>query len=159
MTILIAQPVWAGSTTVGDFLKDVATHLRLPAGDALIAEASLRAAGFALPSFDRSAELTEGAVAAISTAMGLHITTSNPAAAFGKEQLHRFMPYMSSQLRSSVSSGPVVQGAARRESSRGRSDSDSRSGSGSGKGKKRPHSRSPKKPHKPKKPRNSGDRR
>lgn len=137
-------PVFAagGKVTVGDLLKDIANLKKLPATDAVTAEAALRAAGYKLPAIDRSAVLTEGAVAQISNAMGLQVASSNPSADFSRGQADRYLTAMGSDL--SRSGDQTVS-------------PDSGSGSGSGsKGKKRPHSKSPKKPkkpHKPKKPR------
>ena len=132
---IVTAPVEAGVITVGDFLRNVANALRLPAQDGMTAEAALRAAGFALPPDDRSADLTEGTVAAISTAMGLRITSNNPAASFDKERLRTFMSVVSSDLNSLPSGGVSAQ-----------SSSSESSGD-----KKKPHSKSPKKPKKPKK--------
>ena len=136
-------PVFAAGSkvTVGDLLKDIANLKRLPATDAVTAEAALRAAGYKLPAMNRSAVLTEGAVAQISNSVGLQVASSNPSADFNRGQVDSYLTTMGSDL--SRSGNETVS-------------PDSASGSGSGKGKKRPHSKSPKKPkkpHKPKKPR------
>ena len=144
-------PVFAGSkVTVGDLLKDIANIKRLPATDAVTAEAALRAAGYKLPTLDRSAALTEGAVAQISNSLGVRVASSNPTADFSRGQMNGYLSAMSSDISRSGDSTVDAM-----------SHSGSHSGSGSGKGKKRPHSKSPKKPkkpHKPKKPKNSDAR-
>lgn len=141
-------PVFAAGSrvTVGDLLKDIANLKRLPASDAVTAEAALRAAGYKLPSLDRAAGLTEGAVAVISNAVGLRVASSNPAADFSRGQVNNYLTAMSTDLSSS--SGDMAPQAS--------TNHDNDSDDHSGKGKKRPHSKSPKKPkkpHKPKKPR------
>jgi len=139
----VAPAFAAGSqVTVGDLLKDIANLKKLPASDAVTAEAALRAAGFALPALDRSAKLTEGAVAQISNAMGLSVASSNPDADFSRGQADRYLTAMGSDLSRSGGDDPV-------SAMSGDHDSDS--------GKQQPHDRSPKKPrkpHKPKKPHN-----
>lgn len=141
---VMAAPTFAASgVTVGDFVKNVATAMRLPAADATTAEAALRSAGYSLPRLDRSATLTQGAVAAIASSVGLNVASSNPAAAFSQSQVDRFMTSMSSNLNAAGSR--VGAGDDQRNSTES-------SRSHSGKGKKKPHSKSPKKPKKPKKP-------
>lgn len=135
---MFALPVVAGGVTVGDFVRNMASAMTLPAQDEVTAEGSLRAAGFPLPPLDRSAALTEGAVAAISNAVGLRITSSNPAASFEQERLDRFITSMAPQLNAARVGGVDARGAST-ESSR----------SHSGRGKKKPHSKSPKKPKHP----------
>lgn len=136
---MAALPAKADGLTVGDFLRSVATAMSLPSADAIIAEASLRAAGFPLPAVDRSAGLTEGAVAAISNAVGLRITSSNPAGGFGERQLAYFMTSMTSRLSAARGPGADDRGPSV-ESSRSRSHSGAR---------RKPHSKSPKKPKRP----------
>ena len=93
-------PVFAAGSqvTVGDLLKDIANLKKLPATDAVTAEAALRAAGYALPTIDRTAMLTEGAVAKISNAMGLSVASSNPSADFSRNQADRYLTAMGSDL-------------------------------------------------------------
>jgi hypothetical protein len=144
-------PVFAAGSkvTVGDLLKDIANLKRLPATDAVTAEAALRAAGYRLPALDRAATLTEGAVATISNAVGLQVASSNPTAEFSRGQMNSYVSAMGTDLSRTNRDSANPQTTSRSDI---RSDSDSRSG----KGNKRPHSKSPKKPkkpHKPKKPR------
>jgi len=143
---VLAAPAFAASqrgvVTVGDFVKDVAGAMRLPAMDATTAEAAIRAAGFTLPRLDRNAVLTEGAVAAIASSVGLRVASSDPAAGFSQAQVDQFLTSMGSGL------GKSAVGASGNVSTM----STETSASGSGKGKKKPHSKSPKKPHKPHKP-------
>lgn len=142
---VMAAPAFAASVTVGDFVKNVAGAMRLPASDATTAEAALRAAGYSLPRLDRSAVLTEGAVAAIASSVGLNVASSNPAASFSQAQVDRFMTSMGSNLSTTGTKvGAGVSNDPRNETESSRSHS--------GKGKKKPHSKSPKKPKKPKKP-------
>jgi hypothetical protein len=142
----VAPAFAAGSqVTVGDLLKDIANLKKLPASDAVTAEAALRAAGFALPALDRSAKLTEGAVTQISNAMGLSVASANPSADFSRVQADRYLTAMGSDL-SRTGNGDD-----------GRVDSMSGGDHDSDSGKQQPHDRSPKKPrkpHKPKKPHN-----
>lgn len=146
---VMAAPAFAASqrgvVTVGDFVRDIAGAMRLPAMDATTAEAAIRAAGFTLPRLDRNAALTEGAVAAIASSVGLRVASSNPAAGFSQTQVDQFLASMGSGLGTSKSIGAGSPGGVSTQSAEN-------SGSGSGKGKKKPHSKSPKKPHKPKKP-------
>ena len=151
MVGVMAVPAFAASqrgvVTVGDFVKNVAGAMRLPAMDATTAEAAIRAAGFTLPRLDRNAALTEGAVAAIASSVGLRVASSNPAAGFNQAQVDQFLASMGSGLGSSRFTVVDSRGSVSTMSTES-----SASGSGSGKGKKKPHSKSPKKPHKPKKP-------
>lgn len=133
-----------GVVTVGDFVKNIAGAMRLPAMDATTAEAAIRAAGFTLPRLDRNAALTEGAVAAIASSVGLRVASSNPAAGFSQAQVDQFLASMGSGLGSKYTVVDSPSGVS--------TMSTETSASGSGKGKKKPHSKSPKKPHKPKKP-------
>ena len=147
MVGVMASPAFAATqkVTVGDLYLKIADAKGLRSADAITAEAALRKAGYDLPRLDRSKALTEGDVAAISSAVGVRVASSNPTAAFGEARLDRFMTSMSSEISSS---GRISAGA-----DNGRvSTESSNSMSGSGKGKKKPHSKSPKKPKKPKPP-------
>lgn len=126
-----------GAVTVGDFVKDVASAMRLPATDATTAEAAIRSAGYSLPRLNASEPLTQGTVAAIGNSVGLHVASSNPAASFSQSQVNGFLTSMSSSL------GRLNAGDS------GAANSVENSGQH---GKKKPHSKSPKKPKKPRKP-------
>jgi hypothetical protein len=141
-------PAFAGSqVTVGDFYKDIASLKKLPAADAVTAEAALRSAGYSLPALDRNAALTEGAVAQIANAIGARVASSNPTAVFGRGQANRFLTAMGPEISNN---GPAVAAWG---------DDDSDSDSDSGKNKKPPKSpKKPRPPHKPKKPRSDDDR-
>jgi hypothetical protein len=147
---VLATPTFAASqrgVTVGDFMKDLANALKLPATDATTAQASLIAAGYSVPRLNLSETLTEGRVAAIASSVGLKVASSNPAANFNQTQVDRFLSSMGSEINHA--SSRLVAGDDNRV---GTDDH-----SGRGKGKKKPHSKSPKKPkkpHKPKKPQN-----
>jgi hypothetical protein len=81
----------AKSATVGDFLVEVAKAKSLVAADGLSAQAALTAAGVVLPPVSLDKALTEGDVAQIGVALGVNVTTSNPTAPIGTEQVQSFI--------------------------------------------------------------------
>ncbi len=98
--VLSAVPVVAadGSLTVGDFVKQIARVKQLDAKDAVTARASIEATGVRLPEIRLDKRLTQGDVAQISTAVGIPVTTSTPAAEFTPDQLDRFMSNFGPEL-------------------------------------------------------------
>ncbi len=133
----------AYASTVGDIYLGIAKAKNLRVGDAITAEAALRAAGYDLPRMDRNKVLTQGDVAAIANAVGIRAASSNPTASFSQGQVDRFVAAIGSGLNSPASSRIAARS--------GEGNNTEMSGSGSGKGKK-PKSKSPKKPKPPKKP-------
>src|SRR5262249_40622572 len=140
----VALPAFAASqrVTVGDLVVKIADAKGLNAVDSTTAEAALRRAGYRLPRIGRPKALTEGGRAAVMSSVGLRVASSNPTSAFTGTQMDRVMTSMGSQL--SATRSTIDAGGA------GSSTNSVDNGSGSGKGKKKPHSKSPKKPKKPK---------
>jgi hypothetical protein len=94
----VALPALAGNVTVGRFYTELAKAKHLGAVDATSAEANLRSAGFRLPSLSLDKTLTEGDVAAISTSLGLSVTTTRPTAVVSDSQMGQFVGSYGTQL-------------------------------------------------------------
>ena len=131
-----AVPALAGNVTVGNFYTEIAKAKQLTAVDGPSAEASLRAAGYQLPSLTLGKTLTEGDVTSISGALGLRVTTSRPTEPVSDSQMAQFVSSFSTQLGKSAVNPPY--------------SIDSQGGdpgnSGNGKGKKKGHNKSPSEP-------------
>lgn len=95
---VMAAPVFAANVTVGQFLSEVAKAKNLAAADGATAAASLKAVGVNLPALDLNRPLTEGDVAAIASAVGLKVTTSNPSAQFSQSQVETFLSSFATDL-------------------------------------------------------------
>ena len=95
-------PAFAGNVTVGRFYTELAQAKRLVSVDAASAEASLRGAGFNLPSLALNKSLTEGDMTSISSALGLTVTTEKPSQLISDAQLNTFMSSFGSQLGASA---------------------------------------------------------
>ena len=91
-------PAFAGNVTVGRFYTQLAQAKHLVAVDGASAEASLRGAGFNLPRLALDKSLTEGDMTAISTTLGLAVTTERPTQMISEAQLNTFMSSFSGQL-------------------------------------------------------------
>jgi len=87
----LALPAFAGNVTVGRFYTELAKAKHLGAVDATSAEANLRAAGYRLPSIALDKTLTEGDVAAISTSLGVSVSTSRPGSPVSESQMSQFV--------------------------------------------------------------------
>jgi hypothetical protein len=90
--------VTADRVTVGDFVIRIASAKRLPAASCDGAADSLRQAGFAVPMLECGTPLTEGHVATISESIGIKVTTSRPAAAFGEAQVDAYFTAFARQV-------------------------------------------------------------
>jgi len=124
--------------TVGTFLVSIANLKKLPAEDAVMAEAALRSAGYDLPRLSHGKSLTEGDVAAISSSLGLRVASSNPTRGFSTSQSDQFLMTVRADLQSA--------GMSRFSTPRPRDENSWSNGKGGG---KKPRSKSPKKPCKP----------
>ena len=91
-------PAFAGNVTVGRFYTQLAQAKHLVSVDAASAESSLRGAGFNLPRLALDKSLTEGDMTAISTSLGLAVTTERPTQLISEAQLNTFMASFGSQL-------------------------------------------------------------
>jgi len=91
-------PAFAGNVTVGRFYTQLAQAKHLVSVDAASAEASLRGAGFNLPGLALDKSLTEGDMTAISTSLGLAVTTERPTQLISESQLNTFMASFGNQL-------------------------------------------------------------
>lgn len=140
---VMVSPALAASqrVTVGDLYLKIADAKGLRTVDGTTAEAALRQAGFDLPRLDRTKSLTEGDVTSIANAIGVRVGSANPTAAFGQDQVDRFMTSMGSEL--TTNSGSLNAGG---------SDSNVVPECHDCRGKRKPASCSPKKPKKPKHP-------
>jgi len=102
--LVVAPSFAAGEVTVGQFLVEIAKVKNLAASDSISAEGALRASGAALPAIDHGKTLTEGDVAAISSSVGLRVTTRTPGAAFTRSQVDAYLVSFGKELGSQDSS-------------------------------------------------------
>jgi len=102
-------PAFAGNVTVGRFYKDLAQAKHLGSVDGASAEASLRGAGFNLPSLSLDKGLTEGDMTSISSALGLTVTTDRPSQLISEAQLNTFMASFGSQLSKLTAKGATFE--------------------------------------------------
>jgi hypothetical protein len=136
-----ALPALAGTVTVGSFYSEIAKAKQLTAVDAASAEASLRAAGYQLPSLALGKALTEGDVASISNVLGLNVTTSRPAEVVSDAQMSQFVSSFSTQLgATALKSGDLTNPYTIN------SQGGDPGNSGNGKGKKKGHNKSTSEP-------------
>jgi hypothetical protein len=139
LTVAVAAlPALAGSVTVGRFYTEIAKAKQLTSVDGASAEASLRAAGFQLPSLALGKTLTEGDVTSISNVLGLKVTTSRPTEPVSDSQMSQFVSSFSTQLSASKGSIPTPYSIDSAGGDPGNS--------GNGKGKKKGHNKSPNEP-------------
>jgi hypothetical protein len=131
----VVAPAFAGNVTVGRFYTQLAQAKHFVSVDAASAEASLRAAGFNLPRLALDKGLTEGDMTAISTTLGLAVTTERPTQLISEAQLNTFMASFGNQL--GVQKGPGVNPFETQ---------DLPPQSGNGKGKKKGHHKSTSEP-------------
>ena len=94
----VLAPAFAGNVTVGRFYTELAQAKHLVSVDAASAEASLRGAGYALPTLALDKSLTEGDMASISNALGVAVTTQRPSQLISDTQMNTFMSSFGSQL-------------------------------------------------------------
>jgi len=94
----VAAPAMAGNITVGRFYTEIAKAKHMVVVDASSAEAGLRGAGIKLPQLSLNKDLTEGDVTAISTALGLAVTTNRPSELVSESQMNTFMSSFGGQL-------------------------------------------------------------
>lgn len=120
--------------TVGWFLQEVAAarHVTIaPGGDPAIA---LRAAGINVPALPSSRTLTEADVVAVSRALGVRVSSTNPAAPFTRTQAQAFV--------GSIVADPGGDGSAQPQDIGGVPNDSSENG----KGKKKGHNKSSSEP-------------
>ena len=99
LAVAVAAPALAANITVGEFVQRVAIVKNLDAADGLVASDSLRATGVRLPAdLDLNAQLTESHVVAISRAVGLRLTSSNPDRVFESDQVDSFFVAFGAEL-------------------------------------------------------------
>jgi hypothetical protein len=98
LVMAMAAPVLAANVTVGEFVQRVAIVKNLDATDAQVARDSLRASGVRLPDLDLNAPLTESDVVAVSRAVGLRLTSSNPDKMFESDQVDNFFVAFTGEL-------------------------------------------------------------
>jgi len=99
LVVAVAAPAIAANITVGEFVQRVAIVKNLDAIDARVATDSLRTAGVRLPAdLDLNAQLTESHVVAISRALGLRLTSSNPDRIFESDQVDSYFVAFGSEL-------------------------------------------------------------
>jgi hypothetical protein len=113
VAMLAGHAAFAGSgdVTTGQFLVAIAKEVNVSAGDPVTAEQALRSAGYTVPNLDLDERLTEGTVAAIANALGLHVTTQQPGAAFGSAQVSAFLDTFGRDLGVRADSQPGIRSA------------------------------------------------
>ena len=92
-------PASAGGVTVGRFYTAVAQAKHLVSTDAASAEANLGGAGFDLPQLALDKDLTEGDLTAISTVLGVAVTTHRPSQPVSGSQLDTYLSVFAARLR------------------------------------------------------------
>ena len=97
--VAMAAPALAGSVTVGRFYSAVAQAKKLESKDAASAEANLRSAGFDLPRLAVDKDLTEGDMTAISTSLGVAVTTQRPSQPVSAAQVDTYFSVFADRLR------------------------------------------------------------
>lgn len=102
-----AVSVMAAEVTVGQFVVEIAKVKNVSAGDPESAVRGLQAAGVNLSGLDLRKSLTEGDVASIASAVGIRVTTSQPAAAFSQRQVDSFVQTFGSDLNTGGDPGTV----------------------------------------------------
>lgn len=127
---LIGGAVLAKSATVGDLLLGIAKAKHLSAVDAVSARGALIASGVVLPPLALDKVLTEGDVAQIGMAVGLRVTTSDPANPFESGQVEQFMATFGKKLAGGSPDAPLAAEFPN-------------PGTGKGNGKKKGHHKSP----------------
>jgi hypothetical protein len=130
---LLGTPALAKDATVGDFLMGIAKARQLSASDPVSARAALQSSGVVLPPLALDRALTEGDVVQIGGAVGLRVTTTQPAAAFDSGQVEAFLSVFAPKLV--PLSGTDPQDTAE--------DAFPNPGTGKGNGKKKGHHKSP----------------
>jgi hypothetical protein len=99
VALVVTAPAFAANITVGEFVQKVAIVKNLDATDARVASDSLLAAGVRLPAdLDLNAQLTESHVVAISRAVGLRLTSSNPDKVFESDQVDSYFVAFASEI-------------------------------------------------------------
>lgn len=96
--------------TVGEFLVEMARTGFLPADDPATAEQALRSAGIALPFIDPDKPLTEGDVAVIVTATGLHVSTVQPDASYTRGQVDSLLASFGPTIVERIATGTDGEG-------------------------------------------------
>jgi len=132
----LVAPALAGDVTVGRFYTEIAQAKHLTYADPASAEASLRGAGFDLPSLALDKSLTEGDVASISNAIGLTVTTQRPSRVVTDSQMNMFLTSFGGQIGVS-GNGPYETYSQGGDPGQ----------SGNGKGKKKGHNKSTSDPY------------
>lgn len=129
LVLLAVAALVAGTTAMaaprtvstGQFLVEVAKAQRLDAADPASAANSLRAAGFKLPDVALDKPLTEGMVTSIASALGIRVTTKNPDASFGADQMDNFLKNFSRELSAQAGdttvagSDPLTKGKGKKK--------------------------------------------
>jgi len=138
----VLAPAFAADATVGGFYTRLAHAKKLNAASPAESEASLRGAGYSLPSLGLDKALTEGDVASIAGVLGLKVTTNHPQSAVNDTQLDSFVTTFDAQLQAgSKTPNPSpyqIDGQGTGGTDPGQS--------GNGKGKKKGHNKSPAEP-------------
>ncbi len=91
--VAISSPILASDSrvAVGEFLVKIADARNLDAVDGAGAMKLLRFSGVDLPTIDVTGTLTEGTVAAISTSLGIPVSTSRPLEEFKRSAVNAYM--------------------------------------------------------------------
>jgi hypothetical protein len=91
--VTISLPILASDSgiTAGEFLVKIADARNLDAVDGASAMKLLRFSGVDLPDIDMTGALTEGTVAAISSSLGIPVSTSRPLEEFKRRAVKAYM--------------------------------------------------------------------
>jgi hypothetical protein len=92
------------SASVGQLLVEIARARAMAAQSPAIAAASLRAAGFAVPTAGLDQRLTEGRVVEIVGLFGVKVATRSPEAPFDRKQVDSLMAAFGEELTAAADS-------------------------------------------------------
>ena len=92
-------PAFAGSVTVGRFYTQLAQAKHLASADAAAAEVNIRGAGFDLPQLALDKALTEADLTAISSVLGVAVTTHRPTQPISESLVEVYFSVFAAQLR------------------------------------------------------------
>jgi len=130
LALIAAGATWADeSVTVGWFVQHIAMSRQLPADSPERAVRELKASGVELGNLDFTRRLTEADIVFVGRALGVSVTTQNPAAVSDRRQAEAFLVAFGPEIGSDSSAKTRDEGG------------DPNPASDNGKGKKKEHNK------------------
>jgi hypothetical protein len=108
LSLATSVPAFAGDVTVGRLYSEIVSIKRIPASNAVTAEAELRRAGVELPTLALDKHLTEADLVAISKSLGLSVTTNRPSVPVSEGQMRTFLTGFGSQIAAPSLKGGTI---------------------------------------------------